>query len=77
MFEEYTQKDFKKNAKNYNVNIGKGFRTLHKKNGCHCSTPLWEFIPFDSLEEVESFEKIHEVMIWFGIHIGQILTAEE
>lgn len=61
MLEEYTQKDFKKNAKNYNVNIGKGFRTLHKKNGCHCSTPLWEFIPFDSLEEVERFEKEHNV----------------
>ena len=61
MLEEYIRKNFKENSKNYNVNIGKGFRTLHKRNGCHCSNGLWEFIPFDSLEDVEQFEKIHNV----------------
>ena len=61
MLETYTKKDFTKNAKNYNVNMGKGLRTLHKKGGCYYSYGLWQFIPFDTIEEVEHFEKIHNV----------------
>ena len=54
-------KVFQKRSKDYNVNMTKQQRTLHKKGNCPYSKGMWEFIPFDTLEDVEKFEKEHVV----------------
>lgn len=60
LLEVFSFTDFKTNSKNYNVNIYKQSRMVHKKGGCYYSRP-YQFIPFDSLEEIERFEKIHDI----------------
>ena len=56
------------NSKNllgkYNVNVYKNARTVHKKDGCYNSQP-YQFIPFDTLEDIENFEKMHNIKFTF------------
>jgi len=52
--------DFKVNSKKYNVNVYKQSRMVHRKGGCYYSKP-YRFIPFDTIEEIECFEKTHNV----------------
>lgn len=49
---------------NYNVNVYKQSRMIHKKNGCYCSKP-YQFIPFDSIEEIKQFEKDNNVQFTY------------
>ena len=46
----------------YFVNMANNIRTLHKKNNssCHYSCLSFEFIPFNSLKDVEVYEEIHK-----------------
>ena len=52
---------FQEKSKKYNVNMTVIVRTLHKKDGCCHSNGMTKFIPFDTIEEVENFEKLHNV----------------
>lgn len=67
MLEEYTitsgsGKLFQELSKEYNVNMTGLVRTLHKKGStCPYSHGMTSFIPFDTLDEVEKFEKEHIV----------------
>lgn len=54
--------EFKKNSKEYNVNMTGLVRTLHKKDACYYSKYMTSFIPFNSLVEVEQFEKEHNIV---------------
>jgi len=56
--------DFQKNSSNYNVNVFKQSRMVHKKNGCYYSKPF-QFIPFESLEEIKVFEKKYNVQFTY------------
>lgn len=60
ILDEYSYTDFVKYSKNYNINVYKQSRMVHRKDGCYYSKPF-QFIPFDSLEEIERFEKIHGI----------------
>ena len=60
LLDAYSFTDFSKYSKHYNVNVFKQSRMVHKKDGCACSKP-YKFIPFDSLEEIEKFEKEHNI----------------
>ena len=53
-------KDFKKYSKKYNVNTCSDKRTVHLKGGCYYSKP-YQFIPFDTIEEIEKFEGINNI----------------
>ena len=64
LLDEYSFTDFNKYSKKYNVNVYKQSRMVHKKDGCHCSKP-YQFIPFETLEEIEEFEKIHNIKFTF------------
>lgn len=46
--------EYQENAKKYVVNMCSGKKMLHIKNGCHYSKSLWEYISFDTLEEVDN-----------------------
>lgn len=64
MLEEFTveartHSDFLMFAKAYNVNMTN--RKIHTFPGCYDADKLYEFIPFDSMEEIEKFEKDHNV----------------
>lgn len=52
---------FREASKEYNVNMTKKQRTLHKKGSCPHSNGMYEFIPFDTLADAEKFEKEHNV----------------
>ena len=56
--------DFSKYSKNYNVNVTKQTRMVHKKDGCYYSRP-YQFIPFDTLDEIKEFEKKHNIQFTF------------
>ena len=60
----YSFSDFSNYAKNYNVNVYKQSRMVHKRNGCYYSK-LYQFIPFDTLEEIKQFEKIHDIQFTY------------
>lgn len=60
----YSFSDFSKYAKTYNVNVYKQSRMVHKRNGCYYSK-LYQFIPFDTLEEIKQFEKIHDIQFTY------------
>ena len=60
LLDEYSYTNFVKYSRNYNINVYKQSRMVHKKNGCYHSN-LYQFIPFDSLEEIKCFEKTHNV----------------
>ena len=60
LLEEKSFYAYEKKHGNYNVNVYKQTRMIHKKNGCHFSRP-YQFIPFDTLEEIEQFELKHDV----------------
>lgn len=67
MLEEFTitcgsGKAFQKYSKKFNVNMTVIMRTLHEKDKCYYSKGMTNFIPFDSIEEVEQFEKEHNVI---------------
>ena len=57
-------KNFSKNSKKYNVNTYKHSRMVHKKGGCYYSKPF-QFIPFDSLEEIKQFEKDNDIQFTY------------
>ena len=59
LLDEKSYTEFQKYSK-YNVNVYKQSRMVHKKEGCYYSKP-YRFIPFDSLEEIERFEKTHDI----------------
>lgn len=67
MLEKYiisggNKKIFDENSKEFNVNMTKQIRTLHRKKcNCQYAKSMNDFIPFNSLEEVEDFEKLHNV----------------
>ena len=58
ILEEKASLDFNQNSKKYNVNVFNHSRMVHMKNGCYYSH-LYKFIPFNSIEEIEQFEKEH------------------
>lgn len=60
ILEEHSFCDFEKYSKQYNVNVYKQTRMVHKKDGCYHSRPI-RFIPFDTLEEIKEFEKKYDV----------------
>ena len=60
LLEEKSFFNFSKYAKAFNVNVYKQTRMVHRKNGCHLSRPF-QFVPFDTLEEIEAFEKMYDV----------------
>ena len=60
ILEKLSFKDFKKNSKKYNVNTLNGVRMVHLKDGCYYSKP-YQFLPFDSMEEIQEFEKKYNV----------------
>lgn len=55
---------FQKEYGNYNVNTYKQSRMIHKKDGCYNSKP-YQFIPFDTLEDIKIFEESHNVKFTF------------
>ncbi len=56
--------DFNTYSRNYNINVYKQSRMVHKKGGCYYSKP-YQFIPFDSLEEIEQFEKMYNIKLTY------------
>ena len=56
--------DFNKNSGNYNVNTYKQSRMVHKKGGCYYSKP-YQFIPFDTIEEIKEFERKHDIQFTY------------
>lgn len=65
MLEEFKKRNFEKNHGDYNVNMCGDIRSLHKKDGCYYSKGMYEFIPFQTLEEVKKFESLHRVNFRF------------
>ena len=55
ILENFSFTDYKKHSKNYNVNVYKQTRMVHKKDGCHWAAS-YQFIPFDTLEEIDKFQ---------------------
>ena len=55
---------FKKEYENFNVNVNKGARTVHKKDGCHNSEP-YQFIPFKTLNDIKEFEKEYSIQFTY------------
>ena len=53
---------FQELSKDYNVNMTKQQRTLHIKGRCPNSNSMYDFIPFDTLDDAEKFEKEHDVI---------------
>lgn len=64
ILDEYSYTDFVKYSKNYNINVYKQSRMVHKKDGCYYSKP-YRFIPFDSLEEIREFEEKHNIQFTY------------
>ena len=64
LLEEKSFLKFKKDYGNYNVNVYKHSRMVHKKDGCYCSEP-YQFIPFNSLEEIYEFENKYDIQFTF------------
>ena len=64
LLDKFSFTDFEQYSKNYNVNVFKQSRMVHKKDGCHCSKP-YQFIPFDSLKEIDEFEKTHGIQFTY------------
>ena len=64
LLDEYSYTDFAKYSRNYNINVYKQSRMVHKKDGCYYSKPS-QFIPFDSLEEIKEFEKQHNIQFTY------------
>ena len=60
ILDKYSYFNSKDRLGNYNVNVYKSARTVHKKGGCYNSQP-YQFIPFDTLEDIERFEKTHNI----------------
>lgn len=60
LLDEFSHTDFAKYAKNYNVNVNGSTRMVHRKDGCYYSKPS-QFIPFDTPQEIEAFEKDHDI----------------
>lgn len=60
MLDDLSFKNFNRYSKKYNVNTYKQSRMVHLKGGCYYSRPF-QFIPFDTIEEIEEFEKTHNV----------------
>lgn len=57
-----TKKSFTENAGEYFVNMGNMIRTLHKKDNpsCQYSHHAYQYISFESLKDVEKYEKAHK-----------------
>ena len=55
---------FKKPYGNYNANVFKNARIIHKKNGCYYCNP-YQFIPFNSLTEIKQFEKKFDIQFTY------------
>ena len=64
LLDEHSFYDFSKYSKKYNANVYKQSRMIHKKDGCYYSRP-YQFIPFDTLEEIEEFEKENDIQFTF------------
>ncbi len=64
ILDEHSYTDFTKYSKEYNVNVEKHSRMVHKKAGCYYSKP-YRFIPFDSLEEIKKFEKEYNIQFTY------------
>lgn len=64
LLDEHSFCDFSKYSKKYNVNVYKHSRMIHKKDGCYYSKP-YQFIPFDTLEEIERFERENGIQFTF------------
>ncbi len=60
LLDTYSYNDFNKYSKKYNVNVENHSRMVHKKDGCYYSKP-YKFIPFDSLEDINFFERTHNI----------------
>ena len=56
--------NFEKEYGNFNVNVYKQSRIIHKKNGCCCSKP-YQFIPFESIEEIQEFESKYTIQFTY------------
>ncbi len=61
LLDDFSCTDFKKYSKNFNVNTFKQSRIVHKKGGCYCSKFLYQFIPFDSVEDIKKFEEKYNI----------------
>lgn len=64
ILDEYSYSDFEKYSKEYNANVEKYTRMVHKKGGCYYSKS-YRFISFDSLEEIKEFEKKHNIQLTY------------
>ena len=64
LLDSYSYYNFSKNSKKYNVNVFKQSRMVHKKDGCYYSH-LYQFIPFDTLEEIKAFEEKNNIKFTF------------
>lgn len=64
ILDEYSYTDFAKYSKSYNINVYKQSRMVHKKGGCYYSKP-YQFIPFDTIEEIKAFEKLHSIQVTY------------
>ncbi len=55
-----SKREFDKKVKSYFVNMENNMRTLHKTGNCYYANCAYKFITFDSMDEVEKYEKEHK-----------------
>lgn len=60
LLDKLSYTNFEKYSKQFNVNTDKSNRMVHRKDGCYYCKP-YQFLPFDSLEEIKQFEEKHNI----------------
>lgn len=64
ILERHSCTDFDKDSKEYNVNVYKQSRMVHKKRWL-LLFKTYQFIPFDSLDDVKKFENDYGVQFTY------------
>ena len=55
-----SKQEFDNKVSNYFVNMTNNARTLHKAYGCYYAKMAYNFITFDTLEDVAEYEKLYQ-----------------